>query len=70
MTENDKLRDLVERGLALCIRGRVLDRRWGEGGSGTILMAAEIVHDDLLSEWERDAREAMSVCGPVSEDGE
>ncbi|MCA1971814.1 MAG: hypothetical protein LDL44_03170 [Caenispirillum sp.] len=51
---------LIERGLALVNRGKVLDRQWEkklrEGGSGSPLVWAEEAYDHMLDQWAKDAR--------------
>lgn len=63
MPDADKFRSLVERGLALVARGRVIDREMEriarEGGSGTPTHWAAEAYDVLLAEWEKDAKEAL-----------
>lgn len=55
------LRDLVERGLALVVRGRALDAIWQQPGSLTAKFWAEESYDALLDQWEADAREALNA---------
>lgn len=58
--EASRFSDLVERGLALVVRGRALDALWQGPGSATPKTWAEESYDALLDRWEADARKALT----------
>lgn len=62
--EVERLRGLVERGVALCARGRVIndqmERVAQQGGSGTPTQWAAEAYEVMLAEWQRDALAALA----------